>query len=149
VKHPYLACLVVPVLLLSACGEPEDTRPGQPVKHRHDAFVAILKAFEPMRAQLKDGQYDAKRFAAQAQRLDELKEGPWQYFQPDTNYPPSHSTEAVWAEPQKFEAARKTFYEATAQFVAVAGSGDVEKVTAAYERVYDTCRECHKVFKKK
>jgi cytochrome c556 len=144
-----LTLLVMTALILSSCGEPEDTRPGRPVAHRHAAFVAILKAFEPMRERLHDGKYDPSEFAALAQRLDAVKDGPWPYFAPGTDYPPSHATARVWSEAPRFEAARKAFYDATQLLLATAGSGDVDKVTTSYELVHNTCLDCHKVFKKR
>jgi cytochrome c556 len=51
--------LLSTVALLAACGEVEDTRPGQPVKTRQTAFKEIVKAFEPMGVMLRENRYDA------------------------------------------------------------------------------------------
>ena len=135
-------------LLLTACGEPEDTGPGQPVAHRRTAFNTILKAFEPMGTQLRKNQYKPDDFITLAKRLNQAKEGPWVYFTPNSDYPPSRATSTVWSEPEKFEARRQDFFKAAEQLLAAAETRDQAKAKAAYEVVHETCRACHKTFKK-
>jgi cytochrome c556 len=147
-SHRSLASLALALLVLCACGEPEDTRPGRPVANRRAAFVAILKAFEPMGVRLRDRKYARDDFVAMAKRLDQVKDGPWRYFTPDSNYAPTHATARVWSEAQRFEAARKAFADATELLVAAAGSGNADKVAMSYELVYNTCQDCHRTFKK-
>ena len=66
---PSLLC----VLTLGACSGPvEDTRPGQPVKHRQDAFKAMLRSFEPMGVMLRTHSYRADEFARLANELNSL-----------------------------------------------------------------------------
>ena len=135
-------------LLLTACAEPEDTGPGQPVAHRRTAFNTILKAFEPMGTQLRKNQYKPDDFIALAKRLNQAKDAPWVYFTPNSDYPPSRATSTVWSEAEKFEARRQDFFKAAEQLLAAAETRDQAKAKAAYEVVHDTCRECHKTFKK-
>lgn len=146
-KRSFLLIAALPVLLLTACAEPEDTRPGQPVNHRRAAFKEILKSFEPMGLQLRNQRYDAKQFAVLANTLAKIKDGPWQYFLPDTNYPPSKAKAALWSEPEKFETSRQSFFKAVDALVVAADSHDVKQITVAYETLHDTCRNCHKSFK--
>lgn len=144
-KHLVIA--LIP-LALAACGEPEDTGPGKPVAHRRDAFKAILDAFEPMGIRLRAKQYEPDDFITMAKHLDQVKEGPWQYFTAASNYPPTHATGKVWSEPEKFEAGEKAFLLATARLVEATATRSEDKVQAAYEALHDTCRDCHKAFKK-
>ena len=141
------ATLLLAVLVLAACGEPPDTRPGQPVAHRRTAFVEILKAFEPMGVMLRTDQYDPKRFQALADQLVTRRDGPWSYFLADTLYPPSHAKAEVWSDEAKFLANKKAFFDATDKLAAVAGTSDKTLAAAAYEAVENTCRDCHKAFK--
>jgi cytochrome c556 len=133
--------------LLAACGEPADTKPGQPVTHRRAAFSKILHAFEPMGLQLRDGHYEPEKFLARAKELVNVKEGPWEYFGPDTNYPPTHAKPALWTEMEKFEAGHQAFSQATDRLLTAAESRDEKAVRAAYDAVHDTCRSCHKAYK--
>ena len=83
--------------LLTACGEPEDTRPGQPVKQRQTAFKDIIKSFEPMGVMLRKGTYDAERIEKFTAELIAKRDLPWSHFGPDTNYPPTKATAEVWS----------------------------------------------------
>lgn len=135
--------------LVAACGEPADTRPGQPVAHRRAAFEKILHAFEPMGVQLRENEYKPDVFLDRAKELADLKDGPWQYFGADTNYPPTHATAKVWSDPELFEKERKAFLADTDHLLQAAESRDQKTVTAAYDALHEHCRSCHKVFKKK
>lgn len=134
-------------LFITACSEPADTHPGQPVTQRRAAFKEIIKNFEPMGVQLRKDRYDAKQFLLLAQALEQKKEGPWSHFGPDTNYPPTKAKAEVWSEPEKFTTNRDAFLKAASALVVAAESGDVKQVNVAYEALHDTCRTCHKTFR--
>ncbi|AWI79306.1 MAG: cytochrome C [Betaproteobacteria bacterium HGW-Betaproteobacteria-13] len=138
------------VLALAACNQQvEDTGPGQPVKHRQDAFKAMLRAFEPMGVMLRDKQYDAGKFAELSADLVARREAPWAYFTADTLYPPTKAKAAVWERADEFERERQTFFDATDALLAAAQTRELEQVGPAYEKVYDSCKSCHNDFKKK
>lgn len=139
--------LLSTVALLAACGEVEDTRPGQPVKTRQTAFKEIVKAFEPMGVMLRENRYDADKFAAHAERLLARRDGPWSHFGPDTNYPPTKATPEVWSKPAEFEQEKQAFIAATDKLQAAVQSKDKAQVGTAYEAVHDSCKSCHKQFK--
>lgn len=141
-----LAVLSVP--LLSACGEPEDTRPGQPVAHRRAAFKEIVKTFEPMGVMLRTDKYNAKEFQRLAAQLQQQGTAPWDYFGPDTQYPPSHAKDAVWQAPEKFARHKEAFLKASQQLAKQSSDGaDRATLEKIYQTLHDTCRDCHKDFK--
>ena len=133
--------------LLAACGEPEDTRPGQPVKQRQTAFKDIIKSFEPMGVMLRKGTYDAERFEKFTAELIVKRDLPWSHFGPDTNYPPTKATPEVWSKPAEFEQEKQAFIAATDKLQAAVQSKDKAQVVTAYEAVHDSCKSCHKQFK--
>ncbi|MGB4466439.1 MAG: cytochrome c [Azovibrio sp.] len=139
--------LLVP-LLLAACGEVEDTRPGKPVATRQQDFKAILRSFEPMGVQLREKRYTPDTFLKLARELDRIKAAPWSHFGPDTHYPPTRATAKVWQEPERFAADQETFLAAVSQLRAAAESREEARVGPAYQAVQDSCRSCHKRFKK-
>jgi len=142
--------VVVLASLLAACsGEVQDTGPGQPVAHRRAAFKEILKVFEPMGVMLRTDTYDAKRFAQLATALEHLRDGPWSYFRPETNYPPTKAKAAVWSDRPHFDEDRKAFFKATDHLVEVAGTKDKTVAKSAYKAVEDACYTCHKAFKER
>lgn len=135
------------MLALAACGQPEDTRPGQPVKKRQDAFKSILLSFEPMGKMLRADQYDPDKFAALAAELVQKREAPWAHFGPDTLYPPTKAKAAVWEKPADFEKERQGFFAATDELQAAAQTRDQAKVQAAYDKVQASCKSCHRGFR--
>lgn len=145
----FQALALASLLLLAACGEVEDTRPGQPVKTRQTAFKEIIKTFEPMGVMLREKRYDADKFLALATQLVERREAPWAHFGPDTNYPPTKATDKVWREPEQFERERLAFFVATDALLVAAQRKDKAptQVESAYQAVYETCQNCHKPFK--
>lgn len=137
------------VAMLAGCGEVEDTRPGQPVKHRQVAFKEIVKTFEPMGVMLRKGTYDADKFLPMAEALLARRDGPWAYFGADTNYPPTKATADVWKQPEAFEKNKKAFISATDALLAAAQGKDKAQVEKAYDAVHDACKTCHKQFKER
>jgi cytochrome c556 len=134
---------------LSACtAVVEDTRPGQPVKQRQDAFKALLRTFEPMGTMLRTDHYEPQAFARMAGELVTLRDLPWAHFGPDTDYPPSRSKPAVWARAADFERERVRFFETTDALLAAAATHEPGQVATAYEAVYQSCRACHRDFRK-
>lgn len=141
------AAFILSITLLAACGEPEDTRPGQPVKQRQQAFKDIIKSFEPMGVMLRKGSYDAERFGKFATELVTKRDLPWSHFGPDTNYPPTKATPEVWSQPEAFEKEKQGFIAATDKLQAAVQSGDKTSIEKAYDTVHDSCKSCHKQFK--
>lgn len=139
--------LLLPLLLLAACGEPEDTRPGQPVAHRRAAFKAILEVFEPMGQMLRDGNVDPQLFQSLAKQLVAKREAPWQWFGADTLYPPSRAKAEVWSQADKFDEEKRAFYAASDRLLQAAGQTDKQRLQEAFDAVNNTCKSCHKSFK--
>jgi cytochrome c556 len=133
---------------LAACGhEPPDIRPGQPVAHRRAAFKEILRYFEPMGVMLREDRYDPVKFKSMLTEVMVRRDAPWQYFQPDTLYPPSHAKPEVWSQQEKFVQAKQAFMDATDKLAAVAGTQDKTEAGRAYAAVMDSCKRCHDDFK--
>lgn len=139
--------VVLPMTLLTACGEPEDTRPGQPVKTRQTAFKEIIRSFEPMGIMLREDRYDPEQFLKMTEALIARRDAPWAHFAADTNYPPTKASPAVWEQPEKFEAERENFIRATDALLSAAQSQDKARVSGPYQAVYDSCKSCHATFK--
>lgn len=145
--HPAVLSLVAAALLAACGGEPEDTRPGQPVAHRRAAFKEMIKNFEPMGTMLRKEEFNPAKFESLVARFLAARDQPWQYFAPDTQYPPSKATDAVWSQPEKFEAGKKAFFAATDKLKAASGTKDAKVAEAAFAEVEKTCRDCHDTFK--
>ncbi|MDR2837777.1 MAG: cytochrome c [Azonexus sp.] len=144
-----LLALLLATALFAACGEVEDTRPGQPVKTRQEAFKAMIRSFEPMGVMLRKEDYDADKFLALAKDLVARRDAPWSHFGADTNYPPTKATAEVWQQPEKFTEAKNAFLAATDTLLTAAQTRDRKQLDKPYEAVYDTCQNCHKTFRRR
>lgn len=146
--HRRLLPLVL-ALLFAACGEVEDTHPGQPVKQRQQAFKALLRSFEPIGQLLKDKRFDADRLSTLGAAFAEQRQAPWSHFGPETNYPPSKSTPEVWRQPEQFAQAREDFLKMSDDLLAAIGRRDRAEITAAHARVVESCQSCHRTFRQR
>jgi len=143
--------MMIPMVFLglAGCGGPvEDTRPGQPVNTRQEAFKSMLRSFEPMGVMLRTNEYNPERFLQHATHLMQLRDKPWPLFGPDTNYPPTKAKPTVWSQPEAFERERLAFFAAMDALYAAALTRERAQVEPAYFRVYDTCESCHEGFKR-
>lgn len=55
----------------------------------------------------------------------------------------------IWSDRPAFEKAAADAKNATAAFAAAVGSGDAERIAAAYKDMGETCKGCHKEFREK
>ena len=142
-----LAVALATVILAACSGKVEDTLPGQPIKHRQEAFQELLRSFEPMGTMLRTNRYEADPFVDMTSRFIERRDAPWQYFTKDSFQPPTRAKEAVWSRADEFEGRRQAFLEATDKLLEAANSGELASVRTAYSAVEATCRSCHDDFR--
>lgn len=142
--------LLVSVLLLAGCSGPEaDPHPGQPVQKRVAAFKQMLQSMEQMGMVVRERQeYKAAEFQEKARELKALAQVPWQYFTPDSNYPPTRAKPDIWEHPANFGEFRKDLDESLDQLIVAAQTGKLDKIVPAYTSVEDSCQACHKRFRK-
>lgn len=139
--------VLVAVLGLSACGH-EDTHPGQPVTKRKLVFKQMLRTLEPMGLIVRGkNSYDSAQFLQLATKLQSLSTQPWQYFTPDSNYPPTRAKPDVWNKPAEFKQAQQKLIAATDQLANVAKSGNLDTIRPAFGAVESSCKACHQQFR--
>jgi len=102
-----------------------------------------------MGVMLREERFEPKEFKLLTEELLARRDGPWEYFGADTNYPPTHAKPDVWSDGEKFEAEKKNFKKVTDELVVAAKTGNQDKVGAAYRAVYDSCKSCHRQFKER
>ncbi|MDP2829940.1 MAG: cytochrome c [Sulfuricellaceae bacterium] len=139
---------LVTALALTGCSEPKDTHPNQPVTKRKAVFKEILRTFEPLGQVVREREdYQPQAFLAGAKELDRLASHPWQFFTPDSNYPPTRAKTEVWDKPQEFKQAQEQFQAKIASLAKVAESGKIELIRPAFDEVEKSCKSCHQQFR--
>lgn len=139
---------------LVACSPPapepvEDTFPGQPVTHRQKAFKEILRQFEPIGLMLRgEMKFDAQRLLSHAEKLQAAAELPWSHFPPNSIYPPSKANDSIWQDEKVFANERRLFSDAVNSLLTEAKGGERERIVSAYAAVHESCRSCHKGFRR-
>lgn len=146
-KNRLTALLPITLLLTACSGEVEDTLPGQPIKHRQDAFHQILQTFEPMGIMLRTKAYDAERFNELMAAFMETRDAPWGYFEAGSDVPPSDAKAEIWSNAVEFEAQRQQFMQLSDALQTVAKAKDETAVKMAYKKLHGSCRQCHDDFR--
>jgi len=101
-----------------------------------------------MGTMLKDKRYDADAFARLADEFGRLRDAPWSHFGADTNYPPTKAKPAVWEKPAEFDQRRQAFATASERLLAAAAERNEAAVRTAYAAAQDSCKACHRDFRK-
>lgn len=146
-----LLSAIMAALTLSACSsEPQDTHPDQPVSKRKAVFKHMMRTLEPLGMVGREREdYDRQAFLAGARKLKQLAAEPWEYFTPDSNYPPTRAKPEVWQKPAEFTQARQKLQDSTEQLLKAAESGNLEQIRPALKNVEESCKSCHQQFRGK
>lgn len=145
-----IALLLPALILIAGCTGPDiDPHPGHPVMKRQAAFKQMLQTMEQMGMVVRERQeYKAADFQERARELKKLAQEPWQYFTPDSNYPPTRAKPDLWEHPANFAEFGKDLDESLNQLIAAAETGKLAKIAPAYASVEDACQACHQRFRK-
>jgi cytochrome c556 len=149
IKTVPLAFALSITFALAGCGGGEiDSHPGQPVKNRQAAFNKMLQAKDELGLVVRGRKdYKAQVFLDEARELQRLSREPWQYFTPDSNYPPSRAKPLVWDKSTNFADDRHDLDDSTARLVKAAEAADLKAINAAFEEVENDCAWCHKKYR--
>ncbi len=140
---------IAAVLALTGCGEAVDTHPAQLVTKRKAIFKEFTRTLEPMGMVARDRKdYNPREFHVSALALEKLAMQPWGYFTPDSNYPPTHATPAVWKQPTGFKYAQENYQAAVSQLVKAAEGDNLDIIRTAVNDVQHSCKTCHNQFRK-
>ena len=144
-----IALIAVPLLALSACGNP-DTPAGRAADQRHEDFEAMgaamksagdeLKAAAPDMAKLKAAAATLNGFAPKLPGWFPVGSGPQDGIKTD-------ALAAVWTDAAGFAVAADKLKGAAAAFDAAAQGGDKAAIGAAMQALGASCKGCHDKFK--
>lgn len=143
--------LLIPLAIaLAAAAMPTmAVEPENYIKYRQ-AMMKAIAGHTGASSQIVRGKIDAgDDLAMHAQALAKLNRDLARLFPEGSDFGETKAKEAVWEDWDKFEQASKTASEATAAFAEAVGTGDREKIAAAFKEVGKSCKGCHKDFRQK
>lgn len=131
----------------AAEGKPEDT-----VKYRQSVYNVIGWNFKPMGAMVKgEIPFDAAAVARHAQYVEMMSKALPEGFAKGTGPDAVKDTEAkpeIWTKPAEFDSKMKDFQVEAAKLAEVAKGGDEKTIKAQFGKTAETCKACHKEFRK-
>lgn len=146
-----LRAMLVAACVLSALGTAtaHDTATGV-VKQRMDFMKKLGDANKAM-ANMLDGEapFDRTRFADDATRIRDHAQHLLHQFPADSLQKPTEALPAIWENWEKFERHSDTLEREAAILVETVRQGDLSAIREQFFTVGDTCKSCHRHFRKK
>jgi cytochrome c556 len=168
---------LLPAFLLALAAAPAlaDSSAEQVIEHRIAGFRDIGTAFKNINDELKAPHPDAAKIASSSRLI--LEQGSYiaNWFPPGSEAPPkpavgwidrlldwfesgdaaadvdsleSHAKPEIWLRPAEFEAARMNFERQAHELQEVCSSGDLVRIAAQHRKLGETCKSCHRDFRK-
>jgi cytochrome c556 len=137
--------------LLTAAGA-ADQKPEDVVEYRQSVYTIIGWNFKPIGAMVKgEVPFDAAAVARHAQYIEMMSKAAPEGFSKDTGPDVVKDTEAkpeIWTKATEFDSKMKDFQQAAAKLTEVAKGGDEKAIKAQFGKTAETCKACHKEFRK-
>ena len=116
------------------------------VKERMDKFEASEKATKKIKQAVSRG--DTLVVVTEAGNLASWASEMAAYFPKNSNQSPSEAKEDVWLRWDDFLVAIQSFEDSASTLVDVASSGDSGAIRQAFKDVTQSCKSCHREFRK-
>jgi cytochrome c556 len=146
-----ITTLVIILALIGGVAYARFAKPQEAIQYRKAVMVLIGQHFKRMGAVIKgQAAYDQAAFTADAQLVASLARLPWEAArEPGTDKGDTTMRAAVFKQPEDFKAAAQSFEAATVQLAqAAAEGGGVGVLKAPFGSVAQSCKACHKAFRK-
>lgn len=129
-----------------------DPKPEDAAKYRQSVYTIIGWNFKPIGAMVKgEIPFDAAAVARHAQYVELMSKAALEGFPKGSGPDAVKHTEAkpeIWTNWDKFETAMSNFEEEAAKLTEAAKSGDEGAIKAQFGKTAETCKACHKEFRK-
>ncbi|HRD49361.1 MAG: cytochrome c [Candidatus Competibacter sp.] len=148
------AILVSGILGLSAltAASAADLKPQDVADYRKSVYTIIGWNFKPIGAMVKgEVPFNAAAVARHAQYVEMMSKAAPEGFSKGSGPDAVKDTEAkpnIWTEPGKFETAMTNFQQEAAKLTEVAKGGNEGAIKAQFGKTAETCKACHKEFRK-
>jgi cytochrome c556 len=129
-----------------------DSKPEDAVKYRQSVYTIIGWNFKPIGAMVKgEVPFDAAAVARHAQYVEMMSKAAPEGFPKGSGPDAVKDTEAkpeIWTNWGKFETKMNDFQQEAAHLAEVAKTGDEKAIKAQFGKTAETCKACHKEFRK-
>ncbi|MFO1371239.1 MAG: cytochrome c [Candidatus Competibacteraceae bacterium] len=129
-----------------------DPKPEDVAQYRQSVYTIIGWNFKPIGAMVKgEVPFDAAAVARHAQYVELMSKATLEGFPKGTGPDVVKRTEAkpeIWAKWSEFETKMNNFQQEAARLVEVAKGGDQAAIKAQFGKTAETCKACHKEFRK-
>ena len=129
-----------------------DQKPEDVVKYRQSVYTIIGWNFKPIGAMVKgEIPFDAAAVARHAQYVEMMSKAAPEGFPKGTGPDVVKNTEAkaeIWTKWSEFETKMTNFQQEAAKLVEVAKGGKEADIKAQFGKTAETCKACHKAFRK-
>ena len=129
-----------------------DPKPQDVVDYRKSVYTVIGWNFKPIGAMMKgEVPFDAAAVARHAQYVEMMSKAAPEGFAKGSGPDAVKDTEAkpeIWTNPDKFKTAMSNFQQESAKLAEVAKVGKEADIKAQFGKTAETCKACHKEFKK-
>lgn len=127
-------------------------KPEEAAKFRQSVYTIIKWNFTPIGDMIKgDIPFDATAVSRHAQYVEMMSKAALDGFPPGSGPDAVKDTEAkadIWANWGQFENAMSEFQKEATQLAEVAKEGDPGAIRAQFGKTAETCKACHKKFRK-
>lgn len=146
-----LASGILGLSLLTAA-QAADPKPEDVAQYRQSVYTIIGWNFKPIGAMVKgEVPFDAAAVARHAQYVEMMSKAAPEGFQKGSGPDAVKNTEAkpeIWAKSSEFDTKMKDFQQEAAKLSEVAKGGDEKAIKAQFGKTAETCKACHKEFRK-
>jgi cytochrome c556 len=127
-------------------------KPEEAVDYRQSVYTVIGWNFKPIGAMIKgEIPFDAAAVARHAQYVELMSKAALEGFPKGSGPDAVKDTEAkaeIWTNADKFETAMNNFQQEATKLAEVAKGGDETAIKAQFGKTAETCKACHKEFRK-
>ena len=127
-------------------------KPEDVVEYRQSVYTIIGWNFKPIGAMVKgEVPFDAAAVARHAQYIEMMSKAAPEGFSKGTGPDVVKNTEAkpeIWTKWSEFETKMTNFQQEAAKLAETAKGGDEKAIKAQFGKTAETCKACHKEFRK-
>jgi len=144
-----IAVTAMSVAAISTVTAEEKSPEEAAIEYRQSSFKMIKHHFGPMGAMVKgEKEFNAEEFAKNAEAVVALSKFPINGFTAGSDMGETDAKSEIWANMDDFKKKMETFQVEAASLAEIAKSGDMAAIKPQFGKVGETCKACHKEYKK-